>query len=179
MSATALAFRRPVPRVRLRWSQSVGAVVGGLLFGYVLALVWAVPLGLLRLLPLFSPRGPLRPWLAVADRRSVERRGGRRTTASRGAVVAYGIELVTFRWTAVSPRRLPFVLVAATLGWLPFSVGESGVVGAGGAVAFFAMVWLTRNYSRSKGTPLQWTRGRALAAIAGCSRRPRRRCRSA
>jgi hypothetical protein len=81
--------------------------------------------------------------------------------------VAYGIELFTFKWTGVSPRRLPFVLVAATLGWLPFGVGESGLLGAGGAVAFFAMVWLTRNYSGRKGTPLRWTRGRALALIAG------------
>jgi hypothetical protein len=167
VSAATFDAPPPVVRVRLRWGQAIGAVLGGWLFAWVFALLWVMPLSMLRLMPLMPPDGvsgngwPWRidgVWSLAAD-------AGPLLVA--GLSVAFGIVIFTSKWTGVSPRRLPFVLVAATLGWLPLGAGESGLLRVGGAVAFFAMVWLTRNYSGRKGTPLRWTRARALATIAG------------
>ncbi|HEY6886431.1 MAG TPA: hypothetical protein VI300_01590 [Solirubrobacter sp.] len=163
MSAVTFDAPAPVARVRLRWGQAIGAVLWAWLFAWALSLLWVLPLAMLRVMPLSAPDGvaghgwPWRidgPWSLAADVGPL---------LLAGLSVAFGIELFTRKWTGVSPRRLPFVVVAATLGWLPLG----GVLGVGGAVAFFAMVWLTRNHSSRAGTPLRWTRARALAAIAG------------
>jgi hypothetical protein len=45
-------------------------------------------------------------------------------------------------------------------------VGDTGLLGATGAVAFFAMVWVTRTYAGRASRPLRWTRPRALLAVA-------------
>ena len=111
MSATALS----PPDLRPTWFQSAGAVIGGLIFGYLLSLVWFIPLALLEVIPLPADTrtGNGWPW-AVDDAWSLAADLGPLPLA--GACLALGIESFTVKWTGVLPQRLPLVVTAGLLG---------------------------------------------------------------
>jgi hypothetical protein len=151
--------------LRPTWLQSAGAVIGGMVFGYLLSLVWYLPLGMAGVIPLVEDTrtGHGWPW-AVDDAWSLAANIGPLLLA--GVCLALGIESFTVKWTGVQPQRLPLVIAAALLGWLPFGVGNSGLLGATGLVAFVGMVWVTREYSVRERTPWRWTRTRAWSVAA-------------
>jgi hypothetical protein len=160
MSAVAL------PRADLRptWGQSAGAVLGGMIFGYLLSLVWYVPLAMLGVIPLDegARTGHGWPW-ALDDAWALAADIGPLLLA--GSCLALGIESFTMKWTGVRPQRFPLVAAAALLGWIPFGLGHTGLLGATGLVAFVGMVWVTREYSAREREPWKWTRRRAWTAV--------------